>query len=306
MHGRTTAERGTLYEDITQAIVAAIERGPGRFRMPWHHDGVGVTRPTNLASQRPYRGVNVLALWASAMKHGYPTGLWGTYRQWAEKGGQVRKGERATTVVFWRQSGTREQDGSDENGEDGRHDGDRHLRLFARAYSAFNLAQVDGYEVPAVEGLSEADRIAHADAFIAATGVPITEGGTEAFYRIDLDRIFLPPFAAFKDAASHIGVTAHELGHATGHKSRLDRDLTGRFGSAKAGMEELVAELTAAFVLADLGIAHQPRPDHAAYIASWLKVLDDDPKAIFTAASKAQAAADWMHAQQPQATKAAS
>ncbi len=297
----TTSDRTTVYADITQSIADAIARGAGTFRMPWHHDGDAITRPVNVASRNPYRGVNTLALWASAAKHGYPTGLWGTYRQWSEVGAQVRKGERATMVVFWRQ--IQRENGIAEpvaSGSTADEDGAHHVRLFARAYSAFNQAQVDGFDPPVVAGLPEEARILHGEAFIRAVGVPITEGGSEAYYRIDLDRIFMPPFAAFKDAASHIGVAIHELGHASGHKSRLDRDLTGRFGSAKAAAEELVAELTAAFVLADLGIAHHPRADHAAYIGSWLKVLDDDPRAIFTAASKAQAAADWLHSQQPE------
>ena len=124
-------------------------------------------------------------------------------------------------------------------------------------------------------------------------------GGAEAYYLPSSDTVFMPEFTAFQDAASFYGVWLHENGHASGAKHRLDRDLTGRFGSEAYAAEECCVEILSGLILADLGIAHHPRPDHAAYVASWLKILKDDPKAIFTAASKAQQAADWMHAQQP-------
>jgi antirestriction protein ArdC len=163
----------------------------------------------------------------------------------------------------------------------------------------FNRSQVDGYEPPAVDALPEAARILQAEAFIAALGIPATFDADAAYYRIDLDRIFMPAFAAFEDPLSYIATYIHEAGHATGAKHRLDRDFSTRFSCEALAVEELVAELTAGYVLADLGLAHHPRPDHAAYIASWLKLLKDDPRAVFTAAGKAQQAADWMHAQQP-------
>lgn len=171
--------------------------------------------------------------------------------------------------------------------------------MFARGFSLFNIAQVDNYSAPEVPQLAESERIAHAEAFIAALKVPIIIGGDMAYYQPSSDTVHLPPFERFKDAVSHASVSVHEHAHASGAKHRLDRDLTGRFGSFSSSMEEAIAELTASFVLADLGLAHQPRPDHAAYIASWMEVLKSDPRAIFTAASKAQQAADWMHQQQP-------
>lgn len=170
--------------------------------------------------------------------------------------------------------------------------------MFARAFSVFNIAQVDGYERPDTLVLPEAERLAHAEAFIANLGVKTEFGGSEAYYRPSDDIVFMPPFSSFRDTASFYGVWLHESGHASGAKHRLDRDLSGGFGSASYAAEECCVEILSGLVLADLGIAHHPRPDHAAYIASWLEVLKDDPKAIFTAASKAQRAADWMHAQQ--------
>ena len=285
------AERADVYNRITTEIIAAIEAGARQWRMPWHHDGAAVTRPENFSSHKRYRGVNVLALWAAAQASGYASGLWGTYRQWLAADAQVRKGERGTTVVFWKQAASNaDQDDGDQ----------RPGRMFARAFTVFNLAQVDGYEPAPVTLLPETERIAHAEAFVAALNIPITEGAYDAHYRIDLDQIFMPPFSAFHDAAAQMGTLLHECGHATGAKHRLDRNFQDRFKRDWLPIEEACAELTASFVLADLGIAHHPRPDHAAYVASWLSALKNDPRAIFTAASKAQQAADWMWAQQPQ------
>ena len=292
------AQRHDVYQQITRQIVAAIEHGAGTWRMPWHHDGSSITRPTNVASSRPYQGVNRLVLWVAAHTAGYGSGLWGTYRAWLAADAQVRKGERATTVVLWKEAKPTQGD------EEGTEDDLGRRRMFARAFSVFNERQVDGYAAKATApGLPESARLARAEAFLTNLGIAITEGAFDAHYRIDLDRIFLPPFAAFDDPQSHIATLAHECAHGSGAKHRLDRDLSGRFGSAAYAAEEAVAELCASYVLADLGIAYQPSPDHAAYLAHW-QVLKDNPRAIFTAAAKAQAAADWMHQQQPQDTTA--
>jgi antirestriction protein ArdC len=214
----------------------------------------------------------------------------------AKLGAQVRKGERATLAVFWKRT-----DGA----ADDEDETSRRPRMFARGFSLFNVAQVDDYSAPEIPRLAESERIAHAEAFIAALKVPIVIGGDVAYYQPSTDTVHLPPFERFKDAVSHAGVAIHECAHASGASHRLARDLTGRFGSFAYAMDEAIAELTASFVLADLGLAHEPRADHAAYIASWMEVLKSDPRAIFTAASKAQQAADWMHAQQPLETSEA-
>lgn len=288
----SSSQRASIYERITADILAAIERGAGNWRMPWHHDGSPAARPVNAATGIPYRGLNILALWAAAEEAGYAHGLWGTYRCWAKLGAQVRKGERATLAVFWKRTEAGEEDGDDGAAS-------KRARMFARGFSLFNIAQVDDYSAPEVQQLAESERIAHAEAFIAALKVPIVVGGDMAYYQPSTDTVHLPPFERFRDAVAHASVSVHEHAHASGAPHRLDRDLTGRFGSFSYSMEEAVAELTASFILADLGLAHEPRPDHAAYIASWMEVLKSDPRAIFTAASKAQQAADWMHQQQP-------
>jgi len=288
------SDRADVYTRITAEIIAAIEAGAGERRLPWHHDGTSTASPTNVASAKRYRGSNTVALWVAAMAGGYGEGLRGTYRQWQAAGAQVRKGERATTVVLWKE--VTSADDIDDGPDD---DGTRRRRMFARAFSVFNIAQVDGYEPEPVAVLAETERFAHAEAFIINLGIKTVFDGSQAYYQPLTDTVHMPSFAQFRDAAAFYGVWLHETGHGSGAKHRLDRDLSGRFGSAAYAAEECSVEILSGLVLADLGIAHHPRPDHAAYIASWLEVLKDDPRAIFTAAGKAQAAADWMHAQQP-------
>ena len=287
----STASRADVYTRITSEIIAAMESGAGTWRMPWHHNGSPTTRPVNVQSGKRYRGINVLALWAAADSAGYAEGLWGTYKQWQSANAQVRKGERATTVVLWKEFKPNSQNDDDGSQDDGR------TRLFARAFSVFNRGQVDNYDPPARPVLPEGDRIADADQFFAGLRIPLVSGQHDAHYRIDEDRIYMPDFGSFISPADFAGTLFHEAGHATGAKHRLDRDFGKGFGDRARAMEEAVAELTASYVLADLGIAHNPRADHAAYIASWIRLLKDDSRAIFTAASKAQQAADWMHAQ---------
>ncbi|RWD95283.1 ArdC-like ssDNA-binding domain-containing protein, partial [Mesorhizobium sp.] len=208
-------DRADVYTRVAAEIIAAIEQGAGEWRAPWFHNGTSAARPTNISSGKCYRGINTVALWVAAMAAGYGDGLWGTYRQWQDAGAQVRKGERSTTVVLWKQvasSETADDDGDDEG----------HRRMFARAFSVFNVAQVDGYERPPIEMLPETERFAHAEAFIANLGIKTVFGGSEAYYLPSSDTVFMPDFASFRDAASFYGVLLHECGHASGSKKRLD------------------------------------------------------------------------------------
>ncbi|MGY4287110.1 antirestriction protein ArdC [Bradyrhizobium sp. LM2.7] len=287
-----------IYERVTNQIIAAIEAGAGEYRMPWHHDGSAVTTPVNVASRQAYRGVNVITLWAAAQAVGYRAGIWGTYRQWRELGAQVRKGERGHLVVFWKTT-DRSSDTDRQGGDDNHHEPAR--RLFARGYTVFNAAQVDGYTPPEMPVLPVAERIEHAERFCAALGIDIRHGGSQACYIPSKDYVQMPEFTCFRDAVAYYAVLLHECGHASGAKHRLDRDLSGRFGSAAYAMEECTVELLSAMICADLNLSVEPRPDHAIYIDSWLEVLRSDQRAIFTAASKAQQIADWMHAQQTDA-----
>ncbi len=287
-----------IYERVTNQIIAAIEVGAGEYRMPWHHDGSAITTPVNVASRKAYRGVNILSLWAAAQASGYAAGIWGTYRQWQELGAQVRKGERGHLIVFWKTS--------DRSGDADRQDDDEDhdkpaRRLFARGYTVFNAAQVEGYTPPEMPVLPEVERIEHAERFCGALGIDIRHGGSQACYIPSKDHVQMPEFTCFRDAIAYYAVLLHECGHASGAKHRLDRDLSGRFGSAAYAMEECTVELLSAMICADLNLSVEPRPDHARYIASWLEVLRADKRAIFTAASKAQEVADWMHARQANA-----
>ncbi|MER9235274.1 zincin-like metallopeptidase domain-containing protein [Mesorhizobium sp. M0622] len=285
-----------IYERVTNQIIAAIEAGAGDYRIPWHHDGSAITTPVNVASRKTYRGVNVITLWAAAHAAGYRAGIWGTYRQWQEIGAQVRKGERGHLVVFWKIA-DRHGAADAQHGDEERDDPAR--CMFARGYTVFNCTQVDGYTPPTVPVLPEAERIERAERFCAALSIDIRHGGSRACYIPSRDHVQMPEFACFRDAVAYYAVLLHECGHASGARHRLDRDLTGRFGSAAYAMEECTVELLSAMICADLDLSVEPRPDHARYIASWLEVLRSDKRAIFTAASKAQEIADWMHAQQP-------
>ena len=285
--------RADIYRRITDSIVASIEAGAGAWRMPWHSgaDGAAPLLPVNLATGRTYRGVNTVVLWASGQARSYGSAVWGTYRQWQERGAQVRKGEQASPVVFWK---TLDRAGAG-GGPDEQEDANVSRRFVARGYSVFNADQVDGFEPEAPVLLPEAQRIEQAEMFFDGVGVVVRHGGNRAFYRPVQDCIQMPPFAAFADALSYYAVLAHEVTHWTAHASRCARDLGSRFGDESYAAEELVAELGAAFLCADLGLAVTPRPDHAAYVQSWLKVLRGDTRAIFTAAAKAQTAADYIH-----------
>jgi antirestriction protein ArdC len=228
-------QRADIYTRITAEIATAIENGAGDCRMPWNHDGSSIARPRNVTSDKGYRGINVLALCVAARSCGYTSGAWGTYQQWTQQGCQVRRGEKATTVVFWKQMCGDDRADTDPNDARGVHR-DEHEgrpRFFARGYCVFNATQVDGYAPPDLPRLPDSERIARADAFFAAPNIPIISGGNEACYRPGIDTVFMPPFERFIDAASFYSCLGHETGHATGAKHRLDRDLTGRFGSAK-------------------------------------------------------------------------
>jgi antirestriction protein ArdC len=249
----------------------------------------------------PYRGVNVLMLWAAAMEKGYNCPLWLTYKQAAELGGQVRKGEKGSLVVY---ANTFTKTGTDEQGAETETE-----IPFMKGYTVFNAEQIDGLPahfyatVPPLN--NEIMRLEAAERFFANTKATLQHGGNRAFYSPDRDIVQMPELQTFRDAESFYGTLAHETIHWTRHPSRLDRDLgRKRFGDAGYAIEELVAEIGAAFLCADLGITPETRDDHAAYIASWLKVLKNDKRAIFTAASHAQKAADYLHSLQPKAEQA--
>jgi antirestriction protein ArdC len=275
-----------IYESITNAIIAALEssQGVADCSLPWHRLGA----PKNL-SGRLYRGVNVVALLASAMRHGYTSQTWATYRQWTEQGAQVRKGEKSTLVVFWKFFDSEAE--SDDAPTEDRSQSSR--RCMARAYCVFNTHQVDGYTEP-IPVLSEAERLENAERFFTSLSGSVRHGGDRAFYSPKADYIQMPPFALFTSGAGYYSTFAHEYTHWSGAASRLNRNLSGRFGSESYAGEELVAELGAAFLCGTLGISPEPRADHVSYIANWLEILRNNKRAVFTAAALAQKAADYL------------
>ncbi len=287
-------DRRDLYTCITAQIVASLEKGVRPWVKPWNaEDAAGrITRPLRHNGQ-PYSGINVLSLWASALAQNFAAPIWMTFRQAQELGAHVRAGEKGSLVVYADRFTRTER--NEESGEDI----EREIP-FLKAYTVFNVEQINGlpaiYYAKAAPGLVPEARIERAETFFAATGVDIRHGGLSAFYSFTKDYIQMPPFEAFRDAEAYYGTLAHETTHWTGAKSRLARDFGGhRFGSNAYAMEELVAELGAAFLCADLELSADPREENASYIANWLAVLKNDNKAIFTAAAHAQRAADFVH-----------
>jgi antirestriction protein ArdC len=291
------ATQKTVHARITEEILAGIVAGAPKFEMPWHSSGLSRGRPVNAASRIPYRGVNVLALWIAAEKKGYRTGSWATYRQWTALDAQVRRGESGSLIVFFKEvERTRVNDTGEEATEN---------LLVARASWVFNADQVRGWRPPPSTQPNQVEVLAKAEAFVQATGADIREGGEMACYLPEPDYIEMPDRKCFTGTATSSSTEAyyatqlHELTHWTGHGSRLDRELSGRFGENAYAMEELIAELGAAFLCADLGVTNSPRPDHAAYVGNWVRVLGSDPRAIFLAAARAGAAVDYLTGLQP-------
>jgi antirestriction protein ArdC len=290
----TRTPKADCYQTITDAIVARLESGDVA---PWHKPwkGGAACRPLRHNGQ-PYSGINVLWLWMTAETAGYSSPFWMTYNQARELGGHVRKGEKGTSVVY---AGTFEKTEQNAAGDDVT----RRIP-FLKTYTVFNAQQCD--ELPAHFAASvaplpnpEAEPIAAAMEFFANTGADIRHGGGRAYYNPNADFIQVPECGAFDDAGYHAATLAHELAHWTGHASRLARDFSGRFGDNAYAAEELIAELAAAFLAADLGIEAQPRDDHAEYIAAWLRLMKADKRAIFTAAAAANRAAAFLHSLQP-------
>jgi antirestriction protein ArdC len=227
------------------------------------------------------------------MAQNFAAPIWMTFKQASELDAHIRKGEKGSLVVY-ADSITRKE--TDEKTGD---EIDREIP-FLKGYTVFNVEQIDGlpevYYAKATPTLDPVARIEHAEKFFAALGATIRQGGNRAFYSISADAIQMPPFESFQDADSYYGTLAHECTHWTGSKTRLDRDFGGhRFVSEGYAVEELVAELGAAFLCADLELALEPREDHASYIATWLKVLAADNRAVFTAAAHAQRAAEFIN-----------
>lgn len=289
-----TPSLSDVYTRVTAKIVADLERGTRPWQKPWNAEqAIGhITRPLR-ANGQPYRGVNILLLWGDAMDKGFSAPIWMTYKQATGLGAQVRKGEHGSLVVYADRITKTE---TDQHGQES----EREI-AFMKGYTVFNVEQIDGlpdhYRAKS-EPPPPVERIEHAEQFCAATRASIRHGGNRAFYAPSLDFVQMPPRESFRDAASYCATLCHELTHWTAHPTRLARELGKRFGDQAYAAEELIAEMGAAFLCADLGITPETREDHAAYLAHWLQVLKTDNRAIFTAASQAQRAADYLQSLQ--------
>lgn len=272
----------SLYQSITDQIVAQLEQGSAPWIKPWHVDA---SADRNLVTHKPYRGINRLLLGMSSMAAGYSSPEWATFPQWKAAGGNVRKGEKATHIVFFKPC---ERQTVSETGET-----ERESYAVMKGYCVFNAAQVDGYAMPQpVSPVTEFETHARAESTMTKTGAVIRHGGDAAFYAPGVDAVQMPNKSAFLSPANYYAVAFHELTHWTGAKHRLDRTFGDRFGDPKYAFEELVAEMGAAFMCADHGIQGELR--HAAYIASWINALRDNERAIFKASALAQKAADYL------------
>ncbi len=289
------------YQAVTDRIVAALEAGTAPWRRPWVA-GARTTRPgmpCNAVSGRAYRGVNAMLLSMTQLAHASDDPRWMTYRQAVERGWQVRAGECGVPVVFFKRL---EERGAARDGED-----EATVRRIPmlRGFTVFHASQVQNVPAYKIPTLDEAPwrKPEAPELIVAASKVPVRVGGDRAFYAPASDRIGMPPASAFRTAEGYAATLLHELGHASGHPSRLDRDLSGRFGNHAYAFEELVADLTSCFVGAVLGLSCEVE-NHASYLQSWLDVLKGDKRAVFKAAAAAQKAADWMLALHPDYARA--
>ena len=293
--------RTDVYQKITDQIVSELEKGVRPWMKPWNaeHAAGRITRPLR-GNGIPYQGINVLMLWSAAMEKGFAAPIWMTFKQALEFKAHVRKGEQGSLVVYADKIIRTETD--EHTGE-----ASEHAIPFMKGYTVFNVEQIDGlserFYANAEPRGEPMQRIAHAESFFAATGANVVHGGSRACYIPSTDNIHLPCIDFFRDSESYYATRAHETAHWTRHPSRLDRDFgRKRHGDEGYAMEELVAELGAAFLSADLDLTPEVRDDHASYIASWIKVLKNDKRAIFSAASHAQRAADFLHGLQNSAS----
>jgi antirestriction protein ArdC len=296
--------RQDIYTRVTNKIIADLEKGDLTWLKPWNADHLGerITKPLR-HNGLPYQGMNIILLWAASVEQGYVSNRWMTFRQARELGGHVRKGEHGETVVYADKMVRSETD--PDTGDEV-----EYAIPFMKAYTVFNVEQIE--DLPAhfyakPQPLNpDIERDDALEAFFGATGADIRHGGTQAYYALQPDYVQVPYLECFRDRESYYATLAHEMTHWTRHPSRLDRDFgRKRYGDEGYAREELVAEIGAAFLCAELGITPEVREDHAAYIESWLTVLKKDKRAVFSAAAHAQRAVDYLQSYQQRETCAA-
>lgn len=295
---RSGQDRMSLYQEITDKISAELEAGRAPWVQPWAAARAPLALPNNAATGRRYSGINVLILWDAVIQNGFAAQSWLTFRQALSLGGHVCKGERGVTVVY------ADRFTPDDERRRAERDGDEPYAIpFLKRFTVFNTDQCDGLPkelttTPTLPDLSAV--LPQVEDLIAATGVDFRIRGDHAFYSPSGDFIQVPPPAAYFEPINWHRTALHELSHAAGAPQRLNRDLTGSFGSKQYAFEEMVAEISAAFLCASLGVT--PTVRHADYIGSWLDVVREDNRAIVRAASAASKAADYLLAFSPDAS----
>lgn len=291
METDSSFRKSDIYARVTDEIVKAIEAGAPEFEMPWHQRAeAGI--PRNAQTGNGYRGINTLALWSAARLRGYTLPYWASFRQWTNLGARIRRGEKSTIIVFFKRTPPSDDDKAQVN--------EQRSKIILRYSSVFNATQVDGWQYPEAPATDRTEHLGTVDDFITGLGAEIQYGSTAAYYSRRFDRIHMPARHDFVKSATRTetegfySVLLHEHIHWSGHPKRLDRNLTGQFGDAAYAMEELTAELGAAFLCAEFGISVHSRRDHAAYVASWLAVLRQQKAAVFRAASSATIACAFL------------
>lgn len=279
------ADQATIYEQVTARIIEQLEKGVVPWRRPWATVGGGMS--LNVVSDKPYRGVNVWLLSLAAEANGWDSNLYGTFGQWRDLGGYVRRGQHGTRIVYWHVETVQE-------------DQQEKRRFFCRTYIVFNLDQCGGAALDSYREKSQKIDVfpdfGPAEQAIAATKARIIYGGSQAFYSTDTDHIALPYKECFDQPEDYYSTALHELAHWTGHSSRLDRlNTLARFGDNDYAIEELVAEMASSFLTATLGIRNSAAQERSAsYVANWLDVLKNDRRALFSASSAASKASDFV------------
>jgi antirestriction protein ArdC len=286
-----------IYQRITDKILCDLEKGNLTWRKPWNAEHLQgqVKRPLRW-NDIPYTGINTLLLWGTASERGFTSPYWMTFKQALELKAAVRKGEKGSLVVYADKIIVEEDDNEG---------GTKTNQIpFLKSYNVFNATQIEGLPLKYYEtihpevNVNSQERIEEVESFFAQTKADIYTG-IHASYNQSTDRIQMPPFESFESPESYYAVLAHELTHWTKHPKRLDRDFgRKRYGDEGYAKEELVAELGACFLAADLRLEPMPEEEHAAYIQGWMKALKEDKRFIFSAASHAQKAVEFIKSRQ--------
>ncbi|ENC6709913.1 DUF1738 domain-containing protein [Vibrio harveyi] len=272
-----------IYQEVTNKIINALENGVKPWVCPWDKTISDCAMPINFKTKSIYSGVNIMLLWSAADERGFDSPYWLTFKQAKELGGNVRKGEKGTQIIYY--TLWEKKDKETEEVE---------KIPMLKTFTVFNANQIDNIEFPSAEpkNTTEFERLSYVDQVVSNTGAMIEHHGLRAFFCRSMDKIVMPKPERFNSQFDYYATLAHELTHWTGHKSRLDRKFGAVKGDSDYAFEELVAELGSAFLMADLGVNGEVQ--HDSYIASWIAALKNDKKFIFKAASKASKAHQWI------------